>query len=524
MDKHSVHPAAIVVFCVLFLLVTTVGFLAIRWRKADLGHLNEWGLAGRQFGTWVTWFLIGGDIYTAYTFIAVPAALYGTGSAGFFAFAYTTLVFPVLFIFGPRLWAVCKRHGYITAADFARGRFGSGSLALTVAFTGILATMPYIGLQLIGLKTVIGAMGVSGDWPIIIAFIVLAAYTYQSGLRAPALTAIVKDIAIYVTVLVAVIYIPIKLGGFGHIFDSAGKALPHRTPKPAALIPGKPAAYETYATLALGSAFALFLYPHALTGTLSARSANTVRRNATLLSTYSLALGMIAILGYMTIAAGLKPSNPNFAVPDLFIKYFPSWFEGFAFAAIGVGALVPAAIMAIAASNLFTRNIYKEYVRPQADDREEATVAKLVSLVVKGGALIFALFVSTKSAIDLQLLGGVWIIQTLPAVFLGLYTRWFHRWALIAGWAVGMGLGTYMAASQSFKAAFPLSIGSFTLTMYAAFFAILANLLVTIVLTPVMRRLDPNEPADETQPDDYQDLSERVTERELARQPQMLPS
>src|SRR5581483_2014405 len=127
----------------------------------------------------------------------------------------------------------------------------------------------------------------------------------------PALTAIVKDIAIYVTVIVAVIYIPIKLGGFGHIFSAADKVLPTRTP-PAALIPGKAASYETYATLALGSAFALFLYPHALTGALSADSGNTIRRNAALLAFYSLALGIIALLGYMAIAAGLKPSNPHF--------------------------------------------------------------------------------------------------------------------------------------------------------------------------------------------------------------------
>ena len=190
MDVHHVHPAAIAVFCVLFGIVAVSGFLAVRWRRGDLSLLNEWGLAGRRFGTWLTWFLIGGDIYTAYTFIAVPAAMFSTGAAGFFAFAYTTLVFPVLFVFGPRLWAVCKRHGYITAADFVRGRFDSDGLALATAFTGILATMPYIGLQLVGLKTVIAAMGISGDWPVIIAFVILAAYTFQSGLRAPALTAV----------------------------------------------------------------------------------------------------------------------------------------------------------------------------------------------------------------------------------------------------------------------------------------------------------------------------------------------
>ncbi|MGH2909502.1 MAG: monocarboxylate uptake permease MctP [Solirubrobacteraceae bacterium] len=504
MDVHAVHPAAIAVFCVLFGIVAISGFLAARWRRGDLSLLNEWGLAGRRFGTWLTWFLIGGDIYTAYTFIAVPAAMFGTGASGFFAFAYTTLVFPVLFIFGPRLWAVCKRHGYITAADFVRGRFDSGGLALATAFTGILATMPYIGLQLVGLKTVIAAMGISGDWPVIIAFVILAVYTFQSGLRAPALTAVIKDLMIYVTVAVAIIYIPIKLGGFGHIFGAAHAALP-KAAKPAVTVPGMDSSYETYATLALGSAFALFLYPHALTGALSAKSGNTIRRNATMLTTYSFALGAIAIMGYMAIAAGLKPATPNFAVPDLFIKYFPPWFQGFGFAAIGVGALVPAAIMSIAASNLFSRNIWTAYIRPGADDREQTLVAKIVSLLVKAGALCFALFVSTKSAIDLQLLGGVWILQTLPAVFLGLYTRWFDRWALLCGWAVGMGIGTWMAASQSFVSAYPLHVGSLHLTMYAAFFAIIANLVVTAVLTPVTRRLDPRPQVDETVAGDYDD-------------------
>jgi SSS family solute:Na+ symporter len=516
MDVHAVHPATIIVFCVLFGIVAIGGFLAGRWRRADLSQLNEWGLAGRRFGTWVTWFLIGGDIYTAYTFIAVPAAMFSTGAAGFFAFAYTTLVFPVLFVFGPRLWAVCKRHGYITAADFVHGRFDSGPLALATAFTGILATMPYIGLQLVGLKTVIGAMGISGDWPVIIAFVILAAYTFQSGLRAPALTAVIKDLIIYVTVGVAVVYIPIKLGGFGHIFGAAHRALP-KAATPAVTVPGMDSSYETYATLALGSAFALFLYPHALTGALSAKDGNTIRRNAALLSTYSLALGAIAIMGYMAIAAGLKPANPDFAVPDLFIKFFPPWFQGFAFAAIGVGALVPAAIMSIAASNLFSRNIWTAHIRPQADDREQTLVAKIVSLLVKAGALCFALFVSTKSSIDLQLLGGVWILQTLPAVFLGLYTRWFDRWALLCGWAVGMGLGTWMAASQSFVSAYPLHVGSLHLTMYAAFFAIIANLLVTTLLTPLTRRIDPRPQVDETIAADYEDLSADAGGPELLR-------
>src|SRR5580698_11065910 len=208
------HAVAIAVFCVFFLLVTMAGFFAARWKRADLNSLEEWGLAGRRFGTLVTWFLIGGDFYTAYTVIAVPAALYGTGAPGFFAIPYCILIYPYMMVVLPRLWQVCHRHGYVTLADFVRGRYGSRSLSIAIALTGILATMPYIALQLVGMREVIAALGLRGEWPLVAAFLVLAAYTYSSGLRAPAVIAIVKDFMLYIVVLAAIIMIPAKLGGY----------------------------------------------------------------------------------------------------------------------------------------------------------------------------------------------------------------------------------------------------------------------------------------------------------------------
>src|SRR5438128_2685043 len=128
----------------------------------------------------------------------------------------------------------------------------------------------------------------------------------------------------------------------------------------------------------------------------------------------------------------------------LFDGQFPARFAGIAFAAVGIGALVPAAIMSIAAANLFTRNIYKEYFKRDATPAQEAQASKIASLVVKLGALAFIVFLDPQFSIDLQLIGGVIILQTLPAVALGLYTRWFHRGALIAGWAAGMISGFWM--------------------------------------------------------------------------------
>jgi SSS family solute:Na+ symporter len=508
-EAHDTNTTALAVFIALFAFVSVLGFVAARWRRAKLDHLDEWGLGGRRFGTVITWFLLGGDLYTAYTFIAVPALVFGVGALGFFALPYTIIVYPLIFMVMPRLWTVCRAHGYVTPADFVRGRYGSRPLALVVALTGLLATMPYIALQLVGMEVVLGALGVSGDWPLILAFVILAAYTYQSGLRAPALIAIVKDTLIYVTVLVAVIYIPSKLGGFGAIFDAAETALPTHTPRPGALIPAGANAQVAYATLAFGSALALFLYPHAITAVLSAKSAQTVRRNTALLPAYSFVLGLIALLGYMAIARGIEPSNPNFSVPDLFLNMFPSWFVGFAFAAIAIGALVPAAVMSIAAANLFTRSIYKEYLRPQASHADEARTAKIVSLVVKVGALVIIVTLPTRYAIELQLLGGVWILQTLPAIVVGLYSRWLHRWALVAGWAVGMTVGTLMAQSQDFAPTYPLEILGTTINAYTGIFALAANLVVTLSLTVALRHgANVEDAADETQPKDFDELSE----------------
>jgi len=510
----AINWPALAVFVLLFALITALGFLAVHWRRGDLDLLHEWGLAGSRFGTVVTWFLLGGDLYTAYTFIAVPALMFGAGAIGFFAVPYTIMVYPFVLAVFPRLWSVARQHGYITVADFVRGRHGNKWLALAVAVTGIVATMPYIALQLVGIQVVIAALGISGtglwgDLPLVIAFVILAAFTYTSGLRAPAAIAIVKDVLIWITVVVAVVVIPIKLGGYANIFAAVPPAkllLP--SPQGSSL-----GLYSVYATLAFGSALALFLYPHSVTGVLSASNRKAISRNAAFLPAYSFLLALIALLGFMALAAGVakapefaplfKQYGPNSAVPALLLAMFPSWFVGVAFAAIAIGALVPAAIMSIAASNLWTRNIYREFLRPDCTAAQEANMAKLVSLIVKFGALVFVLGLPLQYAIQLQLLGGVWIIQTLPAVIGGLYTRWFHDRALFLGWLAGFVAGTAMAASQQFKPIYPLHLAGWTIPTYAALAALVVNVIVVVVLTPVFTAMHAARGEDETEAGHY---------------------
>jgi solute:Na+ symporter, SSS family len=519
-----VNTVAFAILVAAFVVVTLIGFGAARWRPAeDPMHLNEWGLGGRGFGTFISWFLLGGDIYTAYTLIAVPALVYAVGAAGFYALAYQIVVYPVVFIFAPRLWSVARARGYVTPGEFVRGRYGSQGLGLAVTFTGILATMPYIALQLVGIESVLIVLGVGGsstgilkDLPLIVAFIVLAAYTYLAGLRAPALIAFVKDTLIWVTVIVAILYIPAKLGGWGHIFGVASaqlKTINPATGKPRGSLNLPPAGEWSFATLALGSALALFMYPHVVTGMYAAKRRDVVRRNLAALPAFTLVLGLIALFGYMARAvpgvnAGVKAggNNTQLSVPLMFEHMFPAWFAGIGYAAIVIGALVPAAIMSIATANLFTRNVYKELLRPNASPAEETRVARMTSLIMKVGALAFVLALNRTFSINLQLLGGIWIAQIFPAIVVGLYTRWFHRFALVIGWAVGMAYGTIEAwrtpgnGQAHFGASTAPILGH---VIYIAIAALVLNFAVTTVLTLVFRAIRLPAGYDETRRADY---------------------
>ena len=530
----TVRWTEMIIFAVLFVLVTGLGFYAARWQRGGpLDHLDEWGLGGRRFGSWVTWFLIGGDLYTAYTFVAVPALMFGAGAMGFFALPYTVLVYPLVFLPLVRLWSVSRVHGYVTPADFVQGRYGSATLALLVAVTGIVATMPYIALQLAGLEAVLRTMGLNGGGlaghaPLFIAFVILAVYTYQSGLRAPALIAFVKDALIYLVIIAAVIILPAKLGGWGSIFDAANaKFTATKTPNDGILLGANN--QLQYITLALGSALALFLYPHAVTGALASRSRGVLKRNMVALPAYSLVLGLLALLGYAAIAAHTKPivnaatgrADSNTVIPMLFEGQFPSWFAGIAFAAIGIGALVPAAIMSIAAANLWTRNIYKAYLHRDATTEQECRQAKIASLVVKFGAVALIVLIDPQYSIDLQLIGGVIILQTLPMVAIALYTRWLHTRGLVAGWVVGMGWGLTLlygipnpASGKQHFGGSALALNKLSILgwqpfvgsptqIYVGFVALIGNLVVAVLVTIVLRQLRVSNGTDETTTQDY---------------------
>lgn len=526
------HWTELGVFTLLFAATTGLGFYATRWkRRFPLDRLEEWGLGGRTLGSWVTWFLLSGDIFTAYTYLAAPALMWGTGSAGFYSLTFTAFVYPLVFLPVVRLWSVSRVHGYVTPADFVAGRYGSAALALLVAVTGIVAVMFYLALQLAGMEAVLRTMGLNGAGlaghiPLLVAFVIITIYTYRAGLRAPALISFAKGLVIYLVIIVATVTVSWKLG-WGAIFTAANAKFTTHSHGEGILLSADN--QLQYVTLALGSALALFLYPNVVTGALACRSGNVLKRNLAALPINALVLGLFALLGYAAIAAHTHPivnaatgkPDSNTIIPVLFEGQFPAWFAGIAFAAIGIGALVPAAVMSIAAANLWTRNIYKAYLRRDATPEQETKQAKIASLAVKFGAMVLIVVIDPQYSITLHQIGGVIIVQTLPMVAIALYTRWFHRWGLAAGWTVGLAWALSMLYSLPDSAIGKRHFGGTSLTMgtlsilgwhpftgsptqiYVGFVALIGNLVAATLVTIVLRQLRVAGGTDETKPQDY---------------------
>ncbi|AHC51938.1 sodium:solute symporter [Sulfolobus acidocaldarius SUSAZ] len=508
MDGLHVSILSLAIFIILFAVFVYLGFYASRWRKGDLSKLPEWALAGRKLGPYLMWFLLTADLFTAYTFIAVPSLVLASGPIGFYAAFYSGVTAFIALLFMPRLWAVSRNKGYVTAADFVKDRFNSKTLAGLVAVTGVVAELPYIALQIVGMQAALSilllGLGVSNislvnDLSLLVSFIILAAFVFTSGLRGAALTAVYKDIIILATVITVAIYVPLAFGGFSAAFSNAAT---YSSQVNAALNGvNKPIFYQylqstmsnnlAYISLAIGSAFALYLYPHAVNGSVSADSKKSLKISLALQPFYSLILAIIALFGILVYANInvlnfiIHAKSGAVAVPALIGYTMPDWFVGVALLGIFIGGLVPAAIMAIGAANLLTRNIIKE-LKPNMSPNTESSLAKWISTAFKFIALALVFTVPATYAIQLQLLGGVIILQTLPPLFLGLYTHKLNSHSLIAGWVAGIFSGIYLTLLANHFG--PIKTTSFITpigVMYIGAISVIINVAIGLIGTAI---------------------------------------
>ena len=458
------------IFGVLVVAVVVVSFVGARWRGAKMSDIAEWSVGGHRFGGVIVWFLMGGDIYTAFALVSIPGGAFGTGGLIMYAAVYGIIAYPFLYFVMPRLYLIAKRHKMITGGDYVKARFSSPTLALLVALTGILAMLPYIALQIVGIRYVLDAMNLPVVESFIIAFLVVAAFTIVAGLRGPTLGAIIKGFLLWGVIIVATVVLASKFSGFGATFSSL--------PPAKYLIPNN--LMLAFVTLGLGNGIAWPLFPNLLIGMFGAKDARTIKRNCVFLPVYQIWLVVLAVFGFVALAQNLVPSGvSSLAFPNVLAAYFPPTFVAIAFAGVIIGSMVPASLQSLAAANLITRNIYLEYFNKSASEGSQVKVGRVFVFVMIAGSLIFALTPAASGLIFYLLtMSYAWLLQTLPAVVISLFWKRLDKFSVGLGWGVGMCITTYGLYTVNFATSLLPWVGN----MYVGVFALLVNLVVMVVV------------------------------------------
>lgn len=435
--------------------------------------MEQWTVAGRNFGGMFLWVLAAGEIYTTFTFLGASGYAYAEGGPVFYILGYGALAYIISFFLLPPLWRYARRHGLVTQADYFRHRFRSRGLGLVVAVVGVVFLVPYLDLQLEGLGDIVTTVTGGAVPPAAAmgtAFALVAIFVFTSGLRSTAWTSVLKDILLIAMVLVVGIGIPLHyFGSYGAVIHAVNHAHPGFLTVPGGSGDlGVPWLISTLVLTSLG----FYMYPHAFLATYSARSTKAIRRNATWLPLYQILLLPLFYVGFtaMLVAPGLTGPKSNFALLDLTRKVEPGWVTGLVGGAGALAAMVPASAIVLAAATLIGRDIYAGVLHREASPASVMRVSRIFVLIIMGVALYIA--ISAPSLIvNLLLAAYDGVTQFFPAVLLSVVWRRASKYACGAGVLTGVGLVLYLTTSGQ-DPIFGLNAG---------IVALAANVVVTVV-------------------------------------------
>ncbi|ANC75643.1 symporter [Fictibacillus phosphorivorans] len=469
MQQGNLTALSITIFVIL--TVVLIGFLAGR-DKATRSSVEEWSVGGRRFGGLLVWFLVGADLYTAYTFLGLTSTAYTAGSLAFFAIPYSVLAYFISYFFLPKLWKVANEHKLTTLADYARERFDSKLLSSLIAIVGVLMLIPYICLQLSGIQDTLQVAGtgfINVKVVVITSFLLVALYTFFSGIKGPTYTAIIKDVLVWAIMLFMVVSLPIMhFGGWNPMVDKIVTEAPHLLTIPES----GPKGVTWFITAAFVSSLALFMWAHAATGVFTAKSADAIRKNALFLPLYNIVLILVVFLGFIAFLVLPDGTDPRFALLALIQTSYGGIGQGLAYSTIALASLIPCSIMAIGASNLFANNIYRDLINPKVKGAKLTMITRGMVFVVIGLALLFGL-VFPQALVSLQLLGVSGMVQIFPAIVISLFWRNQSREATIIGLLVGLAV-TFTVYSTG------TSLG-----IYEGFWGLMANFVTVVGLNPL---------------------------------------
>ncbi len=412
------------------IVVGTIVFALIASRRTTGARLpgdsaQEYIIGGRSFGPLLLWILMGGEIYTTFTFLGAAGWVYGRGAPAYYILAYGPIAYIIGYFFMPALWEFARARGLLTAADFFVARYGSKRLGTFVALLQFCAVLPWYTLQLTGLEILLTIAGYGHIVPtaaVAMGFGLTAAFVFTAGLRGTAWASVVKDALIVISVAFVGIALPVHFfGSPARMLTTLGAAKPHWFTLAA---PTAPQGTIWYVTTVALTGIGFFMSSQSMSAIYAGKSARAVRRNAIFLPLYQLMLVPVFLAGYtaLLVVPGLHGTAADRSYLLVVQRYFPAWILGIVAAAGCLSALLPASAVLLSTASLLSKNVLSDAFGIARGDRARTWTTRALVLVIAAAALGMWLFVHV-SLVEYLLLTYNVVTQFAPGVILGLFWK-----------------------------------------------------------------------------------------------------
>lgn len=424
---------------------TALGFLAGARRKMDL---EQWTVGSRGFGLVLMYLLMAGEIYTTFSFLGASGWAYSRGGPSLYILAYMTLAYLLSFFILPVIWEMGAKYSLQTQADFFRVRYGHDNLARAVSLLGIVSMIPYVQLQLTGLGIIVNIASfdaIGRTAAMTTAAVLVAAFVYFSGVRAVAWVSVLKDILMLAAAITIGTIIPFRYyGGIGAMFGALVRARPSHLTMPG----GTPnLTHSWYISTVLLTSFGAYMWPSSFGSAYTAKSGDTLRRNAIVMPLYGFTLAFVFFAGFSTVLALPGLANGDLAMLTLVRRSFPAWFLGIVGGAGALTAMVPAAILLLTAATLFVKNLIRPLAAPGMSEQRTSQLSRVTVVALSCLCLLLAIR-SSVTLVSLLLLGYAGVAQFFPGVVLGLFWRRANANGVLAGLLIGVALAAFLVLTK----------------------------------------------------------------------------
>jgi SSS family solute:Na+ symporter len=441
----SPSAIALAVIFTIVVLGSALGFYAGTRHKMTL---EQWTVGGRGFGPVLMWLLMAGEIYTTFSFLGASGWAYSRGGPALYILAYGTLAYVVSFFILPPIWELGREQGLQTLSDFFLTQYGSTYLAAFVSVVGVAFIIPYLQLQLTGLGIIVEVAsfdGISRTPAMLIAVALVAGFVFVSGVRAVAWVSVLKDVLMVLTAVSIGISVPrIYFGGIGPMFAALARVKPDHLVMPGAT---NDLGHAWYISTVLLTALGVYMWPHAFGASFTAKSGDTLRRNAVVMPLYSITLAFIFFTGFAAFLVVPGLSNGDVSLLTIVRKTFPPWMLGGVGGAGALTAMVPAAILLLTASTLFAKNLCRPIFAPAMTDDQVAKLARIMVVALSLISVYFAIHSST-TLVSMLLLGYAGVTQFFPGVVLGLYWKRVTMAGVFGGMIAGVACAAFLILSK----------------------------------------------------------------------------